>query len=131
MLPEIAWSCGVNCFQRNSDLAQDLSSAGFYDTWVARDIDGSIFLPYFPSVSNPYSIQRMRLGLPFPVKCCWNGMAAMTAAPFVKHGIRIRCVASRSLASYYSSNLKHWCLSLSVCHDRNKDSTDKPDLVGC
>ena len=83
---------------------QDLSSANFYDTWVARDIDGSMFLPRFPFVSNPYSIQRMHLGLPFPVKCCWNGMVAMSAAPFLQHGIRIRCVTS-SLTATRSTEL--------------------------
>lgn len=25
-----------------------------------------------------------------PVHCCWNGMAALRAAPFVQHGLRFR-----------------------------------------
>ena len=69
---------------------QDLSGAHFYDTWVARDIDGSSFQPDFPFVTDAYSLERMALGLPFPVKCCWNGMVAMNAAPIVRHGMRFR-----------------------------------------
>ena len=71
-------------------LAQDYSGVQFYDRGVARDVDGSVFSPVYPFVTHPDSVRRMRMGLPFPVKCCWNGMAALNAAPFLHHGLQFR-----------------------------------------
>ena len=34
-------------------------------------------------------VARLQHGLPFPVKCCWNGVAVLDAAPFLR-GLRIR-----------------------------------------
>ena len=65
----------------------------FYDTWVARDIDGSLLTKRPPYVTDPYSLERIAKGLPFPAKCCWNGVVAMTAAPFTQHSLRVRCAA--------------------------------------
>lgn len=73
-------------------MLQDMMWANFYDNWVSRDIDGRLFTVGAPHVTDPYSVQRMARGLHFPVKCCWNGMAVMSAAPFVRHGLRVRCV---------------------------------------
>ncbi|KAL0027056.1 hypothetical protein WJX79_002008 [Trebouxia sp. C0005] len=69
---------------------QAKSTMGFYDTWVARDSDGNLFLKDPPYVTDPYSLQRIALGLPFPVKCCWNGLVVMSAAPFSQHNLRVR-----------------------------------------
>lgn len=77
------------CMQRSQPL-------DFYDIWVARDIDGHLLLKQPPYVTDPYSLERVALGLPFPVKCCWNGVVAMTAAPFTRHNLRMRCVALTS-----------------------------------
>ncbi|KAA6416478.1 MAG: hypothetical protein FRX49_13550, partial [Trebouxia sp. A1-2] len=68
---------------------QAKSTMGFYDTWVARDSDGNLFLKDPPYVTDPYSLQRIALGLPFPVKCCWNGLVVMSAAPFSQHNLRV------------------------------------------
>jgi hypothetical protein len=68
----------------------------FYDIWVARDTDGNLFLKREPYVTDPYSLERIARGLPFPVKCCWNGMVALNSAPFLRHGVRIRWATSRA-----------------------------------
>ena len=65
----------------------------FYDIWVARDTDGSMFLKQAPYVSDPYSLDRVARGLPFPVKCCWNGAVVLNTAPFLRHGVRVRWAA--------------------------------------
>ncbi|KAL3140543.1 hypothetical protein ABBQ32_005123 [Trebouxia sp. C0010 RCD-2024] len=69
---------------------QAQAALGFYDTWVARDSNGNVFLKSSPYVTDPYSLERIAKGLPFPVKCCWNGLAIMRAEPFSKHNLRFR-----------------------------------------
>ena len=64
----------------------------FYDIWVARDSDGNLFAKHAPYVTDPYSLDRVARGLPFPVKCCWNGMVILSSGPFLRHGTRIRPV---------------------------------------
>ena len=76
---------------------QDGAKLEFYDTWVARDMDGNLFTKQAPYVTDPYSLERVRDGLTFPVKCCWNGVLALSAKPFVQHGLRIRCCPSSTL----------------------------------
>ena len=64
-----------------------------YDSGVnesCRDSDGNLFLKDAPYVTDPYSLERIAQGLPFPVKCCWNGLVAMRAEPFSKHNVRVR-----------------------------------------
>lgn len=62
----------------------------FYDIWVARDSDGNMFEKKAPYVTDPYSLDRIAKGLPFPVKCCWNGMVILNSGPFLQHDARIR-----------------------------------------
>ncbi len=76
---------------------QEMMWANFYDNWVSRDIDGHLFSISAPHVTDAYSRQRLERGLHFPVKCCWNGMAVMNAAPFLRHGVRLRCAPEGSL----------------------------------
>lgn len=64
---------------------------GFYDIWVARDTNGSLFLKEPPYVSERAAMQRITQGLPFPVRCCWNGLVVLNAEPFLQHGARLRC----------------------------------------
>lgn len=64
----------------------------FYDIWVARDSDGNLFLKQTPYVTDPYSLDRIARGLPFPVKCCWNGLVVLNSAPFLRHKVRVRCL---------------------------------------
>jgi len=57
---------------------------------VARDISGARFRNLTPFVVHPPSRARLQAGLPFPALCCWNGLAAIGAAPFVELGLRFR-----------------------------------------
>ena len=67
---------------------------GFYDLWVGRDSNGAMFVKDHPYATDPYTLARLPWGLPFPVKCCWNGLVALNAAPFTQHHIKIRCSSS-------------------------------------
>jgi hypothetical protein len=63
---------------------------GFYDLWVGRDVNGELFKKEAPYGTDPYTLQRLPEGLPFPVKCCWNGLVALNAAPFTRHNLKMR-----------------------------------------
>ena len=92
--PTLAKPALTACVQQNG------AQLEFYDTWVARDMDGNPFTKAAPYATDPYSLERVKKGLPFPVKCCWNGLIVMNARPFTQNGLRIRCAlldsASRS-----------------------------------
>ncbi len=63
----------------------------FYDNWVARDAEGTIFSRAFDKpVGDAYGMHRMRQGLAFPVTCCWNGLAVFDAAPIQQSGLMFR-----------------------------------------
>ena len=79
----VASRCAA-CLQRGAPLE-------FYDTWVARDMDGNPFAKAAPYARDPYSLERVKLGLPFPVKCCWNGLLVLNAKPISERGLRMRC----------------------------------------
>lgn len=59
--------------------AMDFGGMKFYDEWVARDLAGQTFSPWFPFVREPLAQARLRAGLPFRVYSCWNGAVAMPA----------------------------------------------------
>jgi hypothetical protein len=61
----------------------------FYDVWVARDVEGKPLSNTPPFVQHGYSLARLAAGLPFPASCCWNGLLALRAEPFVQ-GYRFR-----------------------------------------
>lgn len=65
----------------------------FYDNWVARDSEGTIFRRGFNDVvRDAYGTHRMHQGLAFPVTCCWNGLAVFDAAPLQEGDLQFRCV---------------------------------------
>lgn len=79
----------------------DFSDDGlFYDIWVARSMTGDIFFNIPPSGlwtfaknllwDDPERKRRLEAHKPFQVFACWNGMATMSAKPFVEKGIRFR-----------------------------------------
>ncbi|KAI4115008.1 MAG: hypothetical protein LQ338_007927 [Usnochroma carphineum] len=79
----------------------DYSNDGlFYDVWVARSMTGDIFFNIPPSGlwkyarnllwDDPVAKRRLDAKKPFQAFACWNGMAAMSAKPFVERGIRFR-----------------------------------------
>ena len=41
-------------------------------------------------MTNVYTAARLRKGLPVPMKCTYNGMAVINAAPFRLHNLRFR-----------------------------------------
>lgn len=88
---------------QNASMAcpMDYSDDGlFYDIWVARSMTGDIFFDIPPSGlwkfaknllwDDPKRKRRLEAHKPFQVFACWNGMAAMSARPFVAKGIRFR-----------------------------------------
>lgn len=58
--------------------------------WVARDISGHRLRNRRPFIKHTHSLQQLSAGHPVPMRCCWNGLAVMTAAPFLSHGVRFR-----------------------------------------
>jgi len=67
----------------------------FYDVWVARGIDGARFSKLPPYVSDAASVAQAHGGKPFRVYCCWNGIAVLRAAPFLR-GLRFRALGGGS-----------------------------------
>lgn len=61
----------------------------FYDSWVSRDLAGIPFANSRPFVLHQYSLARLQQGLPFPVSCCWNGMAVLNGT-FFQQGYQFR-----------------------------------------
>ena len=55
----------------------------FYDTWGTRDIDGARFDPQPPFATHPTTQRLLAQKHEAPVKCCWNGVAAIAADVFV------------------------------------------------
>ena len=64
----------------------------FYDSWVSRDLAGIPFANSRPFVLHQYSLARLQKGLPFPVSCCWNGMAVLNGT-FFQQGYQFRSAA--------------------------------------
>ncbi|KAJ3371685.1 capsular associated protein [Allomyces arbusculus] len=106
-------TCGIDYDRpRNSGTPQ------FYDTWVARGLDGAPWRKadgdyMFDPVQFPDVMRRVRAQQPFPTFCCWNGGAILDAAPIVSRAVKFRrnttpnqCSASecstlcRDLAAY-------------------------------
>jgi len=83
-------SCGLDLHTDGIFKPQDWRPLWFYDSWVSRDITGAIITGSFPIMADATSTQRARAGLPFPAYCCWNGMVALSAHPFIAHGLRFR-----------------------------------------
>ena len=54
-----------------------------YDVWVSRDASGLPLSARPPFARHQYSIDRAERGLPFPVACCWNGLAVFSSRPFL------------------------------------------------
>ena len=79
-------SCGMDWMwdQRTKGLT-------FYDNWVARTINGHLFLADENLLSaHAPSRDAYDRGDPFQVFACWNGMAAIKSDAFLKHKISFR-----------------------------------------
>ncbi|KAJ6237126.1 hypothetical protein M0813_26680 [Anaeramoeba flamelloides] len=62
----------------------------FYDVWVARDVTGNTFTSKFPYVHETRSKLLLKMGLPFQVYSCWNGIVVFKSDPWLKEKIRFR-----------------------------------------
>lgn len=88
---DISMACGMDF---DLDKQQQPNKLGFYDTWVARDIQGNPFNKWPATGSQLLSSDAQTNALlttnkPAKVMCCWNGMALLKAEPFYK-GLRFR-----------------------------------------
>ncbi|GLI67228.1 hypothetical protein VaNZ11_011166 [Volvox africanus] len=61
----------------------------FYDIWVARDLGGHAFIKHDPIARDRRTLDAVHRGLPFPVKCCWNG-AVFINTSHLSNGLRFR-----------------------------------------
>ena len=63
---------------------EEISSAVFYDNWVARDINGTALenAPFEKIFHHQDSSDRFQKHLPIQVQSCWNGIAVLDPAPF-------------------------------------------------
>jgi hypothetical protein len=59
---------------------------------AARDVRGSALSPLPPFVVHADSAALARQGQPFPVRCCWGGLARLSAWP-LRRGLRFRVAA--------------------------------------
>ncbi len=75
----------------------------FYDSWVTRDLAGIPFANSRPFVLHQYSLARLQAGLPFPVSCCWNGMAVLNGT-FFQRGYQFRCLSCTSNVSIHEAD---------------------------
>lgn len=69
----------TNQMDYDAACAMDFNTVKFYDTWVARDVNGKIMSPYFPFVADAESQRLIRSKQPVPVRSCWNGAVAIRA----------------------------------------------------
>ncbi len=60
-------------------------SPSFYDTWVARDINGLQFTknPFDYVTTHKKTLYNIQEGYPAQAMCVWNGVAVLKAGPFI------------------------------------------------
>ncbi|TPX30101.1 hypothetical protein SmJEL517_g06250 [Synchytrium microbalum] len=87
MLQDSSITCGLDY-----DLVHSPSEPGFYDVWVARDIDGQEFNkhPWDFFTPTAESSARLAQGLPFQAQCCFNGVAVYAAKPLATRQVQFR-----------------------------------------
>ncbi|GAA5851719.1 hypothetical protein JCM8547_001184 [Rhodosporidiobolus lusitaniae] len=115
-------ACAMD-WRENKGLAKRWnSSIKFYDNWVARSITGhllrfklDVFSEWrdglkelFDQPGEEYSRERFEMGLPVPVYSCWNGMLALSAAPFLSSATSPRYASSSAASSPFSRGQVSW-----------------------
>ncbi|KAG2496631.1 hypothetical protein HYH03_005452 [Edaphochlamys debaryana] len=70
-----------------------------YDVWVARDVGGGRLYRPWPFSRHEASARRLAAGLPVAAHCCWNGLAALPAAPLLAGAVRFRAHAPGECAA--------------------------------
>ncbi|KAJ3289531.1 capsular associated protein [Borealophlyctis nickersoniae] len=84
-------TCGLDYDWTEQEKAKG-EGPGFYDTWVARNLDGQEFLksPWNAFTSSSLSDARLMQNLPFQAQCCWNGGAILRPTAILRDRIRFR-----------------------------------------
>lgn len=77
-------------------------------------------------MTNVYTAARLRKGLPVPMKCTYNGMAVINAAPFRLHNLRFRWESLLALTLLQRESL----LGLRTCWDTLWPALPIPCLIG-
>jgi hypothetical protein len=95
-------TCGLD-FDTDGDGEGYKTGLGFYDTWVARDINGRIFhkRPLNELTSDPESNERIKQNEPFQVGCCWNGLAVINGNALKT--VSFRRSLSKQLNTYHEA----------------------------
>jgi len=62
----------------------------FYDTWVARDINGDRMASHYPFLLDLKSRELLQENSPVQVKSCWGGAVVMRTEPFLKWNVTFR-----------------------------------------
>ena len=90
----------------NYDMACALDFAwyGVYDSWVIRDRLGALTSTVWPYFFEEESMRAVMNDRPAPVFSCWNGMAAIRAAPFLPPDLR-RATAAETNATFGTTPL--------------------------
>ncbi|KAH7097234.1 cryptococcal mannosyltransferase 1-domain-containing protein [Auriculariales sp. MPI-PUGE-AT-0066] len=70
--------------------ALDFAWYGVYDSWVIRDRLGALTSTVWPYFFEEDSMRAVMNDRPAQVFSCWNGMAAIRAAPFLPPDLRAR-----------------------------------------
>jgi hypothetical protein len=108
LLHEVDMACGMDYDLHNAkgDTPQ------FYDTWVARDLDGKKLTKKPLHFKDESDRIKLLLGQPIQVQCCWNGIAVMSAEPFHR-GLRFRHIrpppAGATSGECKASECSHLC----------------------
>lgn len=71
-------SCGMDYYRQY----KKRRILGFYDVWVARDMNGKRFTTSPPYAVTPASIDALAKGQTFQVRSCWNGAVSINAEVF-------------------------------------------------
>lgn len=75
---------------QNADIVSglDFDPGGFYDTWVAKDMNGNHYNkePFY--TTDRVAANRIRLMNPTQCVCTWNGAVMLRAAPFLDHNLK-------------------------------------------
>ncbi|CAG9335901.1 unnamed protein product [Blepharisma stoltei] len=92
----------------------------FYDTLVARDVEGYWFSGNYPFTRHNESQVLIKNNEPFEVYSCWNGIAILNAEPILKQGVKFR---PRKYDSENCECPQSECLL--ICTDYRKKGYDK------
>ncbi len=86
-------TCSVDIYtkyKKNKKNSQSNLLYGFYDIWVAKDINGQRFNNFDPMIQREFDREHWRSGRAFQVFSCWNGVVVIKADIFQRKNVRFR-----------------------------------------